>query len=117
MLFTPCVRKNFIAEKISENVEIFLSSYIPRPPNTNSERLKTMTTATWYFEKQPDGGFLMWHEDDPKRPLPARNLAELRQQCQLNSIFEEPFADICRQLEKGCKATVTVPIPGLFSIG
>jgi len=76
-----------------------------------------MPTVTWYFEQQPDGGFLMWCEEDPKRPLPARNLAELRQQCLVNSILEEPFIDICIQLEKGGKATVTVPLPGRFSIG
>jgi hypothetical protein len=76
-----------------------------------------MPTATWFFEEQPEGGFLMWLEEDPQRPLPAHNLAQLKQQCNGNSISDESFDDICRQLTKDHKATIRVPLPGRFSIG
>lgn len=76
-----------------------------------------MQTATWYVEKQPEGGFLMWLEEDPERPLPARDLAELERQCRANSILDDSFADIRTQLETVGKATIKVPTLGRFSIG
>jgi hypothetical protein len=76
-----------------------------------------MQTATWYFNEQLDGGFRMWIEQDPQRPLPARNQTELKEQCRANGIVDDLYEDVCRQLEKGGEAIVKVPIPGQFSQG
>jgi hypothetical protein len=76
-----------------------------------------MQTATWYFKEQLDGGFRIWIEQDPQRPLPARNQTELKEQCRANGIVDDLYEDVCRQLEKGGEAIVKVPIPGQFSQG
>jgi hypothetical protein len=73
-------------------------------------------TRTWHFERQSDGSFLMWLEQDPQRPLPASDLTKLEDQCRANSIFDQYFDDICRQLQRTDKATVTVPTPGKFGM-
>lgn len=68
-----------------------------------------MATIKWYVERQPDGGFVMWIEGTEPRIL-ARNLAELEKQGYPNGVVGDLYDDVCRQLEKGDKATIEVQI-------
>lgn len=72
-----------------------------------------MKTVTWRVERESDGGFVMWIEGTEPR-IRASNLAELERQGYPNHIVDELYEDVCRQLEKGDKATIKVPIPGKF---
>jgi hypothetical protein len=74
-----------------------------------------MATARWNVVKQPEGGFLLWIDRDPSRPLPAGDLTELEIQCRDNSICDAHFDDIRPQLERTNKATITVLLPGKLS--
>lgn len=69
-----------------------------------------MQTVMWHIERQSDGGFLMWIEGTEPR-IAARNLADLEKQGYPNGIVDDLYADVCRQLEKGDKATIEVPKP------
>jgi hypothetical protein len=52
-----------------------------------------------------------------KEPIPARNFAQLETQCGLNNIGDDLDKDVCRQLEKGDRAVIKVPILGGFAQG
>jgi hypothetical protein len=72
-----------------------------------------MKTATWHVERQCDGSFLMWIEGTEPR-IQARDLLNLKEQGYPNGIVDDLFEDVCRQLEKGDKATIEVPPPVRF---
>jgi hypothetical protein len=55
----------------------------------------------------------MWIEGTEPR-IAARDLADLKKQGYPNHIVDDVYDDVCRQLEKGDKATIDVPIPGKF---
>lgn len=66
-------------------------------------------SVTWNVERESDGGFVMWIPGtDPC--IRASNLSELKTQGYPNGIVDDLYEDVCRQLEKGDKATVNVPI-------
>ena len=62
---------------------------------------------TWSVEKQPDGVFVVWPEGKTEPRFFVRNLAE---ELKRHGIVDDLYEDVCRQLEKGDKATVDVPI-------
>jgi hypothetical protein len=63
----------------------------------------------WCVERQPDETFLMWIEGTEPR-ITARNPEELKRQCYANSIVDDLYEDVCKQLEKGDRATIKVLI-------
>jgi hypothetical protein len=65
--------------------------------------------VTWNVEREADGGFVMWIPGTGPR-IRARNFSELKKQGYPNGIADDLYEDVCRQLEKGDKATVAVPI-------
>jgi len=66
-------------------------------------------SVLWHIKRQPDRSFLMWVDGTEPR-IAARDLSELKKQGYPNGIVDDLYEDVCRQLEKGDKATINVPI-------
>ena len=56
----------------------------------------------------------MWPEGNIEPHFFVRNRAELAEELKRHGIVDDLYEDVCRQLEKGDKATIKVPIPGKF---
>jgi hypothetical protein len=66
-------------------------------------------SVTWNVERESDGGFVMGILGTEPR-FQARDFLELKEQCYRHQIVDDLYEDVCKQLEKGDRATIKVPI-------